>query len=186
MKKQRIWMAAGVAACVVWGAVAAVMWAAGSAKMTADKVVAMVDQTPLHTLSGDARADYLDRLAASVNRLSFEDRRDPAFEARLRQEFEAMSPAERQRYLEETFDVAIRQFVAAFNQMSRSERQSLVEKAQADLTKAQTEGLAAEERIDDASVEKMIEDGLKVYLSDASAEAKLDAQPLLEQMQRIQ
>ncbi|MEM7682121.1 MAG: hypothetical protein AAF288_09205 [Planctomycetota bacterium] len=186
MNKRRIWLIAGVSACSIWAAVATVMWAADRAKVTADTVVRMIDQTPLSSLSGEARAEHLDRLADAVNRLSFEERRDPALERRIRAEFAAMTPEERQRYLEETFDVAIRQFVAAFNTMTRTERRALVEEAQAELAKIEEQGgPSPEERIDDESLESMIEDGLKVYLSDASAEAKLDAQPMLEQMQRM-
>ncbi len=108
----------------------------------------------------------------------------------LRAMFEKMTPAERLRYLDLTLPRGMKQMMEAFNKMEPDKRRQLVNRAVNDLTRARDEaGPKDQDRLrtslNDQTTQKIINEGMKSFLSDATAETKLDLQPLIEQMQTL-
>ena len=169
----------------VWAVAGAVVLYAQSQKMTPEKVVAYLDGADLDAMSQADRSQWVDGLASRVNRLDFEQRRKNGIERGVRDAFLQMTPDERRRYLDQTLPQGFKEMFTAINEMSREERQKLVDRALEDIREAEASGENErfEEEVDQEMVQQVVNEGMKQYLSEASAEAKLDMQPLIEAMQ---
>lgn len=169
----------------VWAVAGAVVLFAQSRKVTPEKVVAYLDGADLDEMSDADRAAWVDGLATRVNRLDFEQRRKNSVERSVRDAFLQMTPEERRRYLDQTLPQGFKEMFTAINEMSREERQKLVNRALEDIRKAEASGEDErfEEEVDEEMVQQVVNEGMRQYLSEASAEAKLDMQPLIEAMQ---
>jgi hypothetical protein len=99
--------------------------------------------------------------------------------------FKALTPAEQTRFLDLTLPAGFKQMMEAFNKMEPAKRKEFVNKALDEMKKHEGEQPPpdAPDKLD-ANAEKMINQGLKSFYSEASAETKMDLSPLLEQMQR--
>lgn len=178
----------------LWVLVLTAMAMARSRQVTAEKVIAYVDANPLtQNDTPETRQKTIAGLADRMNRLEYEDRRKLQANRSLEAVFVAMTDAERLAFLELTLPRGMTQMMEAFNDMPRERRQRMVRDAMAELERASTPGSGpgigsrADRRpgLDDAAVQRIIEQGLKSYFGDASAEAKLDLQPLIEQLQHL-
>ena len=71
--------------------------------------------------------------------------------------------------------------------MTPAKRKQVVNRAMADLNRVREElgRQDAEGSVPDQALKRIIDEGMKSFISDASAETKLDLQPLIEQMQSI-
>lgn len=169
----------------VWSVALGAMAWARSAEVTAEKVVAVLDDQPLTGLPDADRMERVEALAGMVNRLPFEARREAELERRLRERFAEMTQAERGRYLDLVLPRGLQQMMDAINRMPRDERQAMVDEALVEMKKGQRDPQqrAFEEQVGDEQLQRIVDEGLRSYLRDASAEAKLDLQPLIEQMQ---
>lgn len=169
----------------VWVIAGAVVLFAQSQKVTPEKVVAYLGGADLDAMSDADRSAWIDGLASRVNRLDFEQRRNGSIERGVRDAFFQMTPNERRRYLDQTLPQGFKEMFAAINEMPREERQKLVERALDDIRKAEASGENErfEDEVDQEMVQQVVDEGMKQYLSEASAEAKLDMQPLIEAMQ---
>ena len=129
----------------------------------------------------------VEELARRVNALSFDERQKLRFDRSMRLAFEQMTDEERSRYLDLTLPGGMKQMMEAFNQMPIAKRKQLVNRAMNDLTRVQDEASREdlEKAFSDRNIKKIVEEGLKSYMSDANASTKLDIQPLIEQMQNI-
>ena len=183
--RTRIWVVGAVALAGVWGVALGAMAWARSAEVTAERVVAALEEQPLTDLPDDERMRRVEALAGLVNRLPFEARRDEALQRRLRERFAEMTAGERSRYLDLVLPRGLQQMMDAINRMPRDERQAMVDEALVEMKKGQRdpEQRAFEEQVGEDQLQRIVDEGLRSYLRDASAEAKLDLQPLIEQMQ---
>jgi hypothetical protein len=185
--KRRIWTWGGLALLAVWALGAAGVWLARSQRMTAAKTVAYLETHPLRGLPAARRDQIIAGLADRVNRLTFEERQKFRYEGRLREWFEELTPEERLRYVDLTLPKGLKQMMEAFNNMPPAKRKQLVNRALADLDRVREETghLHAERVLSDANLQRIVDEGMKTFIRDASAETKLDLQPLIEQMQNI-
>ncbi|MEM6333911.1 MAG: hypothetical protein AAF823_11290 [Planctomycetota bacterium] len=186
MKRTQVWWTLGAALLGIWAAVGLIALASAAAEPTAQGVVDYLDQNPL-----DAAADRdaaIDGLARRVNRLPFEARQDPDLRRRIDAAFHEMTPDERARYVEAVLPNGLEQMFAAINAMDSDERRKLVDDALAQMRRGRAEfeaGDAPPPPVDDAAFQRIVDEGMKAYMTDASAEAKLDLEPVVREMQSI-
>ena len=95
--------------------------------------------------------------------------------------------AERGRYLDLTLPKGLKQMMEAFNGMPPARRKQIVTRAVADLSRVREEIRSQDvgDAMNDQTVRRIIDEGMKSFYADASAETKIDLQPLIEQMQSI-
>ena len=187
MKQQRVWLIGSMVLFGIWMCAMAVMWFARAQKMTVEKVTAYISTHSLKSMSQIERMRTIEDLARRVNQLDFEERQKFRFEKKLRLTYEEMTDAEKSRYLDMTLPAGMRQMMEAFNNMTPEKRKKLVNRAVTELTRAQNE--ASQEELDkvlnDQNLIRVIDQGLKAYMSEANAASKLEIQPLIEQMQAM-
>ncbi len=182
MKKRRTWWIAGSTIAGVWLVVMVLLWALRAAEVTPESVLAFLRGTAWGEMSEADRLAAIDALARQVNRLPARDKMDPALGEAVRSAFDGMTDGERTRYLDQTLPQGMEEMMNALNAMSREERQSLVDRAMRDLDEQVARGAPPP---NDAATQRIIDEGMRSYLSDANAEAKLDLQPLVQQMQGL-
>ncbi len=172
---------------VIWVVALGAMWFARSQKMTSEKVLDYISANSLHSKSDVERMKMIEELGRRVNQLSFEERQKLRFEKSIRSAYEGMTDAERARYLDLTLPGGMKQMMEAFNAMEPAKRKQMVNRAVNELQRAQNEGTREEldKALNDQNLKRIIDQGLKSYMTDANASAKLDIQPLMEQMQSI-
>ena len=161
----------------IWVIVAGVTWAARAAETTPADVRAFLDG------ADPAAPGFVDDLSRRVNRLPPGSRFDDGLGRDLRDAFAAMDADQRAAYLDATLPRGFDQMMEAINAMPGDERRKLVDGALARLE--EDLGQDRPEELDDASLSKIVDEGMKSYLSDTSAEAKLDLQPLVAKMQEV-
>ena len=95
--------------------------------------------------------------------------------------FHQLTPEEQNRFLDLTLPSGMKQMMEALNKMPPEKRKQFVTKALEDMKKRGGEGAPETQRELDANGQKIIDQGLKSFYSDASAETKMDLAPLIEQ-----
>jgi prepilin-type N-terminal cleavage/methylation domain-containing protein/prepilin-type processing-associated H-X9-DG protein len=145
---------------------------------TPERLIAYVQSHPLEGQSADERSKRLEKVADQVNGLSYEQRRHVRAGRQLESFFRSLTSAEQTRFLDRTLPTGFKQMMEAFNKMTPAKRKEFVERTLADMRK-QEDGDAPPP--DDENVEKIINEGLKSFYTEASAEVKMDFAPLIEQ-----
>lgn len=186
MALRRTWLVLGATLVAIWGGLAVLAWASSATAPTAERVVAYLDDHPLDADGAD-RGAIIDGLASRVNRLDFDQRQDPTLRDRIESTFGDMTPAERNRYIDAVLPRGMEQMIAAINAMDRDERQQLVDNALTEIRRARAEGPDPErvERMESEAFQRVVDEGMRNYLSGASAEAKLDLEPVVMEMQNL-
>ena len=176
-----------VALLAVWLVAGLGVWFVRSHRMTTEKAVAYLEAHRLEGLPAEERARVIQSLAEQVNQLSFEERQKFRYEDRLRERFQQMTPAEQHRYIDLTLPKGLKQMMTAFNEMTPAKRKQIVTRALADIGRMHDEaGLKdAKHALSDANLKRIVDDGMKSFIRDASADTKLDLQPVIEQIQLI-
>ena len=187
MNRRQVWWWGAAALAGVWLVAAAGIWLVRSQRMTADKAVVYLRQHPLRSVPAGDRQKIVEGMADRVNRLSFEERQRFRYEGRLRQWFEDMTEDERRHYLDLTLPKGLKQMMEAFNAMEPAKRKQVVNRALADLDRHRGEIAPNDvnKAMSDDNVKHLIDQGMKSFYTDASADTKLDLQPLVEQIQSI-
>jgi len=165
----------------IWAAAAVVIWASRSASPTPEKLKAYVEGHPLEGLDGTQRTQILEKTAAQLNRLTFDQRRELRESTALPRFFEGLSAPERSRFLDLTLPEGFSQMMSALNKMSPEKRQRLVQRVMEDLRKNAPQSA---ERINEDEVKKIVGQGVSSFYENANAEVKLDFAPVLEELQR--
>lgn len=180
-----LWTLLGVA--LVWAVAVVGIRIFRSQRVTAEKVVHYLEGTSLRDLSADERARRIEELAALVNQLNFEERQKFRLEKRIRQTFREMTDAERARYLELTLPRGMQNLMDAFNKMAPPKRKQVVNRAILELSRASEQGdrNELEKTFGEENLKMIASEGMKAFFSEASAQTKLDLQPLIEQVQSI-
>ncbi|MFK5922151.1 MAG: hypothetical protein QM496_08215 [Verrucomicrobiota bacterium] len=175
---------------LIWAVVWGVMSVSGVFRETPEKVIAYMEANPLSEVEDEnQRREIISGLADRLNRLDHiqinEFQSDPDKDRR-RDFFKEMSAEEQHLFMERRIGKAFNQMMNAFNEMERSERKRLVERTLKRMRDDDDErlGLQRLEESDPAATEKIVNEGLRAYYQNASAETKLDLAPLMEQMQR--
>lgn len=182
----------GAVLAVIWGLVWGVMSITGVFQETPEKVIAYMESHPLTEEEDlDKRREIIGTLADKLNALDhvqIGDFQEDAQNNRDRREnfFKDMSSDEQHFFMEKRIGKAFNQMMNAFNEMEREERQLLVERTLKRMKDDDGERMQLQrlEATDPEATKKIVNEGLRAYYQEASAETKLDLAPLMEQMQR--
>ncbi len=165
-----------------------------SLKPTPDKVRALIRSNNLASLTPEQRRVVLRKLAALLNQLSPEDRRNARMAPEWRAFLDQMSDAEKAELLEETLPSGVTQMLAAFEQMPENKRRQAIEDSVRRLREARLQadpeaGASTNGPLDGMELtpelrEKVVTTGLKSFMDQGSADTKAQLQPLMEELQR--
>lgn len=179
------WIKALLLLAAVWLIAGGAIWWARNSKATPESLVRYVETHPLDGQPEKERARRLDKIAGQLNRLDYGQRREMRLGRRLDRFFKSLSPSEQSRFLDRTLPAGFKEMMDALNKMEPKKRKQFVERSLAEMKKQEGEDLPPEARDNlDGNAEKIINQGLKSFYSEASAETKLDLSPLIEQMQK--
>jgi len=182
----------GVVLALIWGVVWGVMSLTGVFRETPEKVISYMEKNPLSEEEDpDKRRKIIGTLADKLNQLDhiqIGDFQGNPERDRTRGEnfFKNMTPEEQLFFMEKRIGKAFNQMMNAFNEMERDERKQLVERTLKRMRDDDGERVQLQrlEESDPAATEKIVNEGLRAYYQEATAETKLDLAPLMEQMQR--
>jgi hypothetical protein len=182
-----LWIKAVLLLAVVWILAGSLIWWARSQKPTPDRLLAYVESHAIEGKSSQDRGKVIEKVAAQLNGLSYDERREIRINRRLDQFFRSLGADEQMRFLDLTLPEGFKQMMDALNKMDREKRKQFVERTLKEMQKQDGREVSDEERerfLEDRNAQKIIDQGLKSFYSEASAETKLDVAPILEQMQR--
>lgn len=191
-RTRAIWISLAALAAVwllAWGGYTL----AAARKVTAEKVRAYVQSVDLQTLRGVEREQAIERLAAWLNALPFEERRRVRLEGLVSRWFDQMTEAERGRFLEATLPTGFKQMIAAFEELPVEKRRRAVQDALRRLREAQqnlpggirpTDGGPPPPVLSEQMQQQVVTIGLRAFYSQSSAQTKAELAPLLEELQR--
>ena len=179
----------------VWLAAAGGYTLSDHFKMTAEKLRAYMEDTDLSRMSGAARAKALSDLAAKINALSPEERRQARLDRLWSQWFQEMTEEEKGRFLDATLPSGFHQMLASFEDQPPDKRQKAIGDAIKRLRQARenpppTSGQPNPAATNGSPVlsedlqKKVTAIGLNSVYSSSSAETKAELAPLLEEIQK--
>lgn len=169
----------------VWGVAAAVVWGVRAARPTPEKIQRYLAGHPLEPLPADRRAGVIDTVASRLNRLEFADRQTVQRTPEMRAFYDAMTDAERSRFLDLTLPEGFRQVMLALNKMTPEKRRAIVQRALDAIAKGgPPDGGEARPPVEEAMMQKIVGQGMSAFYEEANADVKLDFAPVIEQIQR--
>ena len=184
----------GVAGFVaIWLAALGVHQFAASRKVTVEKIRSYAGSVDLSRLSAAERARAIARLAAMLNALSYDERREARMGRLWEKWFAQMTDAEQAQFVELTMPTGFKQMVGAFEKMPEERRQRAISDALRSMREAQaqmkkTGGQPASTNtlvLSEDLQQRIATIGLKTFYSDSSAQTKAELAPVLEEMQRM-
>ena len=189
-QRQRPILLALAALALIWVVAIAGYKIAQNAKVTPEKVRAYAESVDFRHLSAAERAAAIEKLAAMLNALSLEERRQLRLERSAG--FEAMTEAEKSEFLEATLPTGFKQMLTAFEDMPADKRQRVVNQAIKQMKDAREKMAAGGQPAPGTNSvvlspelqAKVTKIGLKSFYSQSSAQTKAEMAPLLEEMQR--
>ena len=178
-----------------------VAWAgytiAERSKVTAEKVRAYLHSVDLSQLSGTARAKALRELAAKLNALNAEDRRNARLDGEWSRWFAAMTEEEKGAFIDATMPSGFKQMITAFEKLPEEKRKKTIDDALKRLRQARDNppkpGAPPLARLDGTNQPPILSEelqqkvrgiGLNAFYSQSSGQTKAELAPLLEEMQR--
>jgi hypothetical protein len=169
----------------VWLVAGGAMWWAKANKPTPESLAAYVEKLNVEGASAAQRAKEMEKIAKQLNTLTYQQRREVRMNRKLDKFFRQLTPDEQVRFLDLTLPDGFKQMMEALNKMKPEERKRFVNRALKDLQEEEAEGpegarLRPEQ---DQHAQRIIEQGLKSFYSEASIETKMDLAPLIEQFQ---
>ena len=164
-------------------------------KVTAEKVRTYLHEVELGKLSGEARAKALRDLAAKLNALPYEERREARMDAEWGRWFQAMTDKEKTELLEATLPTGFKQMLTSFEQLPEDKRRRAIKEAVDRLKQgpeaagrspgrdALGRGTNHPSQLNEAMQKKVIQVGLQAYYSQSSAQTKAELAPFMEELQ---
>ena len=192
--RYKILIYGAVSFLAVWVVAFGVYQYAASRKVTVDKVRSFAQSTDLSRLSAAERAKAIARLAAMLNALSYDERREARMGRLWENWFAQMTDAERAQFIELTMPTGFKQTITAFEKMPEERRQRAISEALRGLREAQAQmnksggapPASTNAPVLSEDLQKQIATiGLKTFYSDSSAQTKAELAPVLEEMQRM-
>jgi len=166
----------------------------GKKKATSDKIVALIDTTDFADWSKEEgsseeaqrRREILENIGNSMNRLDLREREKLHESGRGMVMFRRLSGKERKYFVDLTLTESMKRMMEAFDQMDRRERQKMVERSLKTMRSGATgEDIMTLDEKDPELVNQIIEQGLKSYYQEASAETKMDLAPLMDAFNEV-
>ena len=178
-----IWFKTALALAVLWAvAIGGIHWLRAS-KPTAASVKDFLSRTDLASKSAGDRARVIGQVEDQLNEVAFDERQQLQRSGVTRQFFSKLTPAEQMAFLDATLPADFKQLMEVFNKMEPAKRKEFVARAVAEMQQHQGEEKPPSE-LDEKIGQRVTDEGLKAFYSDADAGTKLDLAPLIEQMQR--
>ena len=177
-----VWLKTVLALGAVWAVAAGAIHWLHASQPTAASLTDYLAHTNVAAESGRDRAKTIRRVEDQLNDVSFDERQRLQRSGVTRQFYRALTPAEQAAFLDATLPADFKQMMEAFNKMEPAKRKEFVDHALEEMKKHEGEGPPPGS--DDQMSQRVIDQGLKSFYSDASADTKLDLAPLIEQMQR--
>ncbi|HEY3901454.1 MAG TPA: hypothetical protein VGM54_22785 [Chthoniobacter sp.] len=178
------WIKFVIALVAVWVVAGGIIFWARAVKPTPDKLVHYLDAHPVNGASPKQEAGLVDKVAAQLNQLTYDQRREVRMSKKLDSFFRSLAPDQKSRFLDLTLPSGFKQMMESLNKKTHEERKAFVDKALADMKKHEDDETSPEQRQLDANSKKIINQGFQSFYSDASADTKMDMAPLIEQFQR--
>ena len=178
-----IWLKTALALAALWAlTLGGIHWLRAS-KPTAGSVTDYLAHANLGGKSASDRARLIGRAGDQLNDLGFEDRQQLQRSGVTRQFFLSMTPAEQMAFLDATLPADFKQLMEVFNKMEPAKRKQFVSHAVEEMRKHEGEQHPHSD-LEEKVGQRVADQGLKAFYSDADADTKLDLAPLIEQMQR--
>lgn len=177
----KYWLKIGLVLCAIWAVAAGAIYFVRSKKPTAQSIAAYIEGNDIDSKSAADRKKMIDRVADMLNRIDYDERQQLRRERVTDRFFRSLTPDEQSAFLDATLPTGFKQMMDAFNKMDPAKRKEFVDRALAEMRKHQ--GDQPPRDIDDKNVQKIVDQGLRSFYSDANADVKLDLAPLIEQMQ---
>lgn len=176
------WIKVVVVLAVVWLVVWGGSELARRSRPTPEGIVSFVQANPLEGRPPSERTQLIDRVASQVNGLEYEQRRELNQQRKLEPFWNSLTTEERNHYLNQVLPTGFKQMMENFNRMEPGKRKRMVQKAVEELRSQ--DGERPPRDVDEAQMRKIVDQGLKAFYSDATIEAKMDALPFLEELER--
>ena len=176
------WLKIGLVVLAIWAIAAGAIFYARSRKPTAESVTAYINANDLSSKTDADRRKVIDSVADMLNHLTLDERQDLRHEHVTDRFFRSLTPDEQSSFLDATLPTGFKQMMEAFNKMDPAKRKEFVDRALVEMRSR--EGDQPPRDIDDKNVQKIVDQGLRSFYSDANADVKLDLAPLIEQMQK--
>jgi hypothetical protein len=178
------WIKVVASLTALWMVVGGAIWWMKSRRPTPEQIEAFIEKNPLDGKSEADRKAIIEGVAKKVNGLDAETRR-MARPGKRNEKLEAfwksLNAAEKSHYFALVVPTGMKQMIERFNQLEPARRKREVERAIKNLREHADD--EQPEDFDPAIAEKFVNEGLKAFYSDATIEAKMDAMPLLEELE---
>jgi hypothetical protein len=185
-----------LAVVAVWATAMIGYKIAKNSRVTAEKVKVFADSVDLASLSAEARAKAIQRLAEMINALSVEERRRTRLEQASWKWLEQMTEDEKSTFVEATVPTGFKQMLNAFEQLPEDKRRKAVDDAVRHLRDEQKRLIAENGEgtpggtnlpppISPELQARIRTMGLRAFYSQSSAQTKAELAPVLEELQRI-
>jgi hypothetical protein len=178
----KIWLKAGGLIAAIWLIAALAIHFAHGRQPTVASITDYVNSTDLNSLSAADRQRAIARMEDMLNRVSLEDRQQLDRARITRDFFDKLTADEQGAYLDATLPTGFKEMMESFNKMDPVKRKQFVSRALEQMKQRQGDGPPPDPKQAQIA-QHVIDQGLKSFYSDASADTKLDLAPLVEQMQ---
>ena len=176
------WLKILLILCAIWIVAAGAIFFVRSSKPTAQSIAAYIQKHRLDSQTGSSRRKTLDHVTDMLNHITLEERQKLREEGVTPGFFRSLTAEEQSAFLDATLPTGFRQLMESFNTMAPAKRKEFVERALTDMRNR--EGKEPARNVDDKNTKKIIDQGLRSFYSESSADVKLDFAPLIEQMQK--
>jgi len=176
----KFWLKTAALLAAVWLIGAVAFHFARASRPTVASITAYAQSVNLDALSGSDRARAISRMEDMVNHITFEERRQFDDNRIDRDFFHKLTPGEQDAYLDATLPAGFQQLMDSFNKMDPARRKQMLAEALNEMKEHGGQSLLGP---DEKVAQHVLDQGMKSYFKDASADVKLDLAPLVEQMQ---
>lgn len=176
------WIKVALLVAILWAVVYAATTLVHRMRPTPESIAEFVGKNSLEGKAPAERTKIIEAIAAKVNGLEYEQRRELDRQRKMLPFWNAMNADEKGHYLDLVLMKGFQQMFENFNKMEPSKRKRMVQKAVDDLHSR--DGERPERAMDDPQIRKIMDQGLKAFYSEATIDAKMDALPFLEALEQ--
>ena len=178
----KTWLKAAIILAAVWIVAGTVIYFARAAKPTEESTARFIQAQNMAAKSAADRQKALVKAADLLNRLSAEDRQQLRHEGITSGFFKTLTPDEQGQFLDLTLPVGFKEMMDAFNKMDGAKRKQIVQRAIHGMEQRKDQD-GGDPRMNDQNTQRIIDQGLKSFYSEANADTKLDLAPFIDEVQ---
>jgi len=183
---------------LIWALSMAGYALAQRAKASPQKIIGQLAGLDWSQLSEEERRAMIARIAAQMNALNREERRNLRMGEEMKEWFDGLNTAEKEQFIEETLPTGFKQMIGSFEEMPPDKRRKALDDSLKRIREAQAEardpgaaflGQSGEQSRRDEPLnpelrQKIMEVGLSTFYRESSASTKAEVMPVLEELQR--